>query len=203
MKGKLVFNLLGMSLALLLLAGCAKPPQVEMDAAKASLEQAKAVQADLYLPGEYNAVQDSLNAALAVVEEQNAKFALFRNYKEATRMLTNTSALAGQLQQNAIARKEQVKLEVQTAYGELEAMMMKNKEMLAKAPKGKEGKAAIEAINNDLMTIEAGMPDVMNLFNTGEFLKAKDKVEALKQSATAINNELIEVLTKAGIKLPE
>lgn len=203
MKGKLIFNLLGMSLALLLLAGCAKPPQVEMDAAKAAIEQAKAVEADRYVPGEFNAVQDSLSAALALVEEQNAKFALFRNYKEATRMLTNATALAGQVQQNAIARKEQVKQEVQTAYAELEAMMLKNKEMLAKAPKGKEGKAAIEAINNDLMTIEAGMPEVMNLFNANNFLAAKDKVEALKQSATAINNELIEVLTKAGIKLPQ
>lgn len=203
MKGKVIFNLLGMSLALLLLAGCAKPPQVEMDAAKAAIEQAKAVEADRYVPGEFNAVQDSLNAAMALVEEQNGKFSLFRNYKEATRMLTNATALAGQVQQNAVARKEQVKQEVQTAYAELEAMMLKNKEMLAKAPKGKEGKAAIEAINNDLMTIESGMPEVMNLFNSNDFLNAKDKVEALKQSATAINNELIEVLTKAGIKLPE
>ena len=203
MKGKLVFNLLGMSLALLLLAGCAKPPQVEMDAAKAAIEQAKAVEADRYVPGEYNAVQDSLSAALAIVEEQNAKFALFRNYKEATRMLTNATALAGQVQQNAIAKKEQVKQEVTAGLAELDAMMLKNKAMLAKAPKGKEGKAAIEAIGADIATIDAGIPEVTGLFDAGNYLEAKGKVEALKQSATAIMNELTEVLTKAGIKLPE
>jgi len=200
MKNKVIFNVLGMSLVLLLLAGCAKPPQAEMDAAKAAVEQARAVQADLYVPAEFNAVQDSLNAALNIVEEQNSKFALFRNYKAATSKLVNVTSMAGTVQQNAIAKKEEVKMEVQTMYAELEQMMMTNKEMLAKAPKGKEGKEAIEAINNDIMAIEAGMPEVMNLFNAGDYLKAKDKVVALKESAMAINTELTEVLTKAKIK---
>ena len=76
-----------------LLAGCAEAPKQAIDATNAALEAAKAAEADRYAADLFNAAKDSLAAAMTEVENQNAKFALTRNYGRAQQLLD--SALAG------------------------------------------------------------------------------------------------------------
>ncbi len=184
--------------AVVLLSSCAKVPQAEIDAAKASLEQAKAAQADVYLEPEYLALQDSLNAANAVIEEQKSK--MFGNYKEAKEKLANVSDQATELASKAEVKKEEVKNEVFTAQAEIAQFMTENNQWVEIAPKGKEGKEAIEAIKSDLSSINTSVEEVNTLMANDQIMAAQTKANAAKLKATEINTELKTVMEKYAKK---
>ena len=195
---KKYFVFMAVIAATVLFSSCAKVPQAEIDAAKASIEQAKAAQADIYLESEYLALQDSLNAANTVIEEQKSK--MFGNYKDAKAKLVYVSAQATELASKAEVRKEEVKNEVFTAQAEISALMEENNKWVEIAPKGKEGKEAIEAIKSDLATINASVEEINTLLANDQIMAAQTKANAAKQKATEINNELKTVMEKYGRK---
>ena len=175
---------------------CAKAPEVEITNAKAAIEAAKAVEAERYVPTEFKALQDSLNVALLEVENQNAKFALFRNYKKATATFTAVSTMSETVKTNAATRKEEVKNEAQQALAEVTALVTEVKELLASAPKGKEGKEALEAIQGDVVLVESFLAEVSTLINNGDYLTALDKVKAAGDKAASLKTELEEAIAK-------
>lgn len=193
MKIKLLSGIAIVGMALVF-ASCQKYPQAEVDAANAAVEAAKASQANLYVAPEFNALQDSLNTVLAAVEKEKSK--LFKNYKDEVKKLTATSEMAKNVAANAVARKEQMKQEVTATLGEIATLMASNKEMLAKAPKGKEGKAAMEAIQTELTSIDTQVGEVNNKFASDDIINALNQAKALKDKATSINTELTDVMAK-------
>jgi hypothetical protein len=193
MKIKLLSGIAIVGLALVF-AGCQKYPQAEVDGANAAVEAAKAVQANLYVPEEFNALQDSLTTVLGAVEKEKSK--LFSNYKDEVAKLTATTEMAKTVAANATAKKEQLKQETAAALAEIATLMEQNKEMLAKAPKGKEGKAALEAIAADLTSIETGVGEVNNKLASDDIINAANQAKALKEKAAGINTELTEVMAK-------
>jgi hypothetical protein len=195
---KKIFYVLSIVAATLMFTSCAKAPQAEIDAAKAALEQAKTAQADLYVEADYLAVQDSLNAVLVEVEAQSSK--LFKSYGKAKEKLVVITTDATGLVAKTNARKEQIKTEVATAEAATQTLITENNALLAKAPKGKEGKEAIEAIKLDLTGISTSVGEVPGLVASGDLLGAQTKVNAAQQKATQINTELKAVLDKAKIK---
>lgn len=196
---KKIFYLLSIVAATVLFTSCAKPPQAEIDAAKAALEAAKTAQADLYVEADYLAVQDSLNAVLAEVEAQSSK--LFKSYGKSKEKLVVVTSDATGLVAKTDARKEQIKTEIATAEAAVTALIEENNMLVAKAPKGKEGKEAIEAIKLDLAGITTSVGEVPGLVASGDLLGAQTKVNAAQQKATEINTELKTVLEKAKIKI--
>jgi len=196
---KKIFYVLSIVAATVLFTSCAKPPQAEIDAAKAALEAAKTAQADLYVEADYLAVQDSLNAVLAEVEAQSSK--LFKSYGKAKEKLVVISTQATELVAKTEVRKEEIKTEVATAEAATLALIEENNALVAKAPKGKEGKEAIEAIKLDLTGISASVAEVPGLVASGDLLGAQTKINAAQQKATEINTELKTVLEKAKIKI--
>jgi hypothetical protein len=198
MKIKLLSGIAIVGLALVF-ASCQKYPQVEVDAANAAVEAAKAAQANLYVASEFNALQDSLNTVLAAVEKAKSK--LFKNYKKEVVKLTATAEMAKTVQANAVAKKEQMKQECTATLAEIATLMTANKEMLAKAPKGKEGKAAMEAVQADLTSIETQVGEVNNKFASDDIINALNQAKALKDKATNINKELTDVMAK--VKAPK
>ena len=195
---KRIFYVLTIAVAALMFTSCAKAPQAEIDAAKAALEQAKSAQADLYVEGDFLAVQDSLNAVMVEVEAQSSK--LFKNYGSSKEKLATITTQATELVAKTDVRKEEIKTEVATAEAATQALIEENNALLAKAPKGKEGKEAIEAIRLDLTGITASVGEVSGLMANGDLLGAQTKVNAAQQKATEINTELKTVLEKAKIK---
>jgi hypothetical protein len=200
MKKSFALMIAGLGAIAILATSCAKVPQPEIDAAKAAVEAAKAAEANRYIPAEFNALNDSLNTALTIVEEQKSKFALFRSYKTAKAKLVATTALAEKVKENAGIRKEQVKAEVQQSMTDAMTLVEEVKALILKAPRGKEGKEALEAIQNDLTLVEASLTEVSTLVNNGDYLTAQDKVNAAKEKAASLKMELEEVIAKKGRK---
>src|SRR4030043_422924 len=68
MKNKVLIGFAAIAMVVIL-ASCGKVPQAQIDATNAAIEAAKAAEANVYLPAEFAAVQDSRNAEM--VEENN------------------------------------------------------------------------------------------------------------------------------------
>ncbi len=191
---------LAVVVVLSLVIGCAKAPQQEVDAAKAALEAAKTAEGDRYLPDEFNAAQDTLNAALAEIETQNSKFALTRNYGKAKQLLASALNLANKVGTDVAAKKEEVKAEVTQKVTDLSTAIEESKALWKKAPRGKEGREILEAMKSDIATVETSIPAVNALVEKGDFLAAKDKVNAALAKINSIKEELTNAIAKKGRK---
>ena len=196
-----LFKLVAFSVLVVSLASCAKAPQAEIDAANVSIEAAKTAGADRYAPESFNAASEALKTAVTAVEEQNAKFALFRNYDAAKTTLTSVGTLATKAVDETTAKKTALKAEVTQAVTDLTALIVADKELLAKAPKGKEGKAALEAIGQEIAVVETVNTEVTaGVANNEDILTLSDKIKPAVEKAKAINTELTDVIAKKGKK---
>lgn len=189
-------NLIVFALALtgLVMGGCAKVPQMEMDSAKAAIETAKMAQADVYMPAEYAALQDSMNVINAEVETQKSK--MFGSYSDVKVKLAEVQTLATDLEAKTATKKAEIKDEVNAIYAQLETLANENNALVEKAPRGKEGKAAIDAIKGELAAIAATVAELPQLLESDNLLTAQTKAKAAQEKALAINAELTSVIEK-------
>ncbi len=196
-----LLKLVAFSFLVVSLASCAKAPQAEIDAANVSIEAAKTAGADRYAPESFNAASEALKTALTAVEEQNSKFALFRNYDASKTTLASVATLSAKAVEETTAKKEALKAEVTQAITDLTALIVADKELLAKAPKGKEGKAALEAIGQEIAVVETVNTEVTaGVANNEDILTLSDKIKPAVEKAKAINTELTDVIAKKGKK---
>jgi len=196
-----LLKLVAFSFLVVSLASCAKAPQAEIDAANVSIEAAKTAGADRYAPESFNAASEALKTSLTAVEEQNSKFALFRNYDASKTTLASVATLSTKAVEETTAKKEALKAEVNQAITDLTALIVADKELLAKAPKGKEGKAALEAIGQEIAVVETVNTEVTaGVANNEDILTLSDKIKPAVEKAKAINTELTDVIAKKGRK---
>ncbi|HKJ43456.1 MAG TPA: hypothetical protein VKA27_15270 [Sunxiuqinia sp.] len=193
MKKNSILLLAAVTLAVLF-SGCGKVPQAELNAAEAAIDSAKIAGADIYLIEDFTALQDSMKMINENIEVQKGK--LFKKYNAVKDQLAYVTTTANQLVANTETRKQEVKEEVLNVQNKVSTLLQQNNELLTKAPKGKEGKAALEAIKNDLSLIESSNTEVSNMVSDGDFLPALDKAYAAKDKAMSINTELNNVIEK-------
>ena len=193
MKIKLILVAL---MGVMLFSSCAKYPQAQVDQVTAAVDSVKAVGGDLYVPEVYKALTDSFTSAKAQVETEKSKF--FKTYKVAKASLVVVNTMAVDALVKVEARKTELKAENDALVIEVKALVVTDKELLAKAPKGKDGKAALEAIKTDISTVEATIVEVEGLIVSGDILGANTKIKVAKGKATDLKNELEEVLVKVS-----
>ena len=179
-------------MALLIVAGCSKPPEVEIAAANTSIQAAKSAEAEQYVPKAYRAAMDSLNAATAEKTTQDAKFVLFRSYGKSKEMFVRADAIAKQVGADAAAEKARVKAEVTQLLADTKTLLDSVQVTVNKAPVGKGNKADIELIKSDLQGVLAAYDDANMDFTSGKYLVARSKFTSVKQKA---ENIMIEVQT--------
>ncbi len=180
------------------LSSCGKTPQVEIDAANAAIEAAKTAEAAVYLPAEFAAVQDSLNAVMTEIAAQESK--LFKKFGPAKTKLASIVTLANQVAANTATKKDEVKGEVANLMTSIKTVIEENGKLIPKLPRGKEGAAVIEQIKADVATVDAAVVEAQGLYDKGAYMDALNKINAANEKATALNTEVKEALTKARIK---
>lgn len=177
------------------LTSCGTFPQAEIDSAKAAIEAAAQAEAEKYLPAEFAAAQDSLNAAIELANVAKSKF-LFKNYKTSVAKLVAVVPQSEQVAAAAVAKKAEVKAEVETLLVSSKEMVDAVKALFAKAPKGKDGKAALEAISADITAIEAAVTESETLYNGGDYMSALTKLKGASEKGAAITEELNAAIQK-------
>lgn len=184
------------ALGLLAVAGCSKPPEAEMAAAKAAIDAARAAEAEQYVPQQFRTVSDSMNAANAMKTEQDSKFALFRSYGKSKEAFVRVEGLANNVVTEAKAEKERVRQDVMAKLATAKTGIDSANVALEKAPRGKDNKADLELIKNDLMGLSSAYAEAEADFNAGKFLVAKGKVESVMQRTQNILSEIAAAVAK-------
>lgn len=181
--------------AVALMTSCGKVPQANIDAANAAIDSAKTMQADVYLPVEFAALNDSLTVIMQDIETQKSK--LFKNYKDVKVKADGLTVLAGDLAGKAVVKKDEVKAEAEALMTQAKALLDENKTLIAKAPTGKEGKAVLDEIKGEVTVIEASLTEAQTIFDGGtNYMQVLDKVKAANEALTAINTELKDAIAK-------
>ncbi|HEX2975799.1 MAG TPA: hypothetical protein VHO68_07670 [Bacteroidales bacterium] len=197
MKTRILMGMAAIAMVVVL-ASCGKKPQAEIDATNAAIEAAKTAEAPVYLPAEFAAVQDSMNAINAEITAQESK--LFKKFGPVKEKLAATLAQANKLTTDAAAKKEEVKKEVEAGIAEMKTVVEENKTLITKAPRGKEGAAVLEQIKTEMATIETAATEAQSLYDGGKYMDALNKVKASKERAVSINTELKDAIAKVKRK---
>ena len=183
-----------------LATSCAKVPQAALDAATAALDSAKAVQTDVYFPEEYAALDDSLTVMLQNIETQKSKSAA--DFKTIKTGADEIAAKAAELAGNVETKKAEVKAEAETMLGDAASLLDEAKTLITKAPRGKEGKAVLDEMKDELGVIENSLTEAKTAFDEGtNYMQVVDKVKAASDNLNGIITELKEAMAKAGIKI--
>jgi hypothetical protein len=186
-KSKLIILVAAFGFAVLF-SSCAKVPQTEVDAATAAVQKAKDAQTELYAPQAFQAVTDSLKKANEQIEVQKAKW--FSNYTKSKALLAVVDQMASDDLVLVDKRKTELKTETAALLVEVKGLVEADKALVAKAPRGKEGKAALVAISSDITLVETSVTEVETLLANGDLIGSNDKIKAAKEKATAIKTEL-------------
>ncbi|HCT31331.1 MAG TPA: hypothetical protein DIW31_11535 [Bacteroidales bacterium] len=193
MKNKILMGLAAIAMVAFL-SSCGKVPQAEIDAVNVAIDSAAKVEAGVYLPTEFAAVQDSMKAIMADVEVQKSK--LFKKFGPAKMkleaLLTQTNGLVA----NTAVKKEEVKKEVETTLTDIKTIIEENAKLFKKAPRGKEGAAVLEQIKTEMATIDAAVVEAQASYDKGTYMDALNKIKAAKERATGINTELKDAIAK-------
>ncbi len=189
-KTMMVFALM----LVLAMVGCQKPPQVEIDGAKAALDAARVAEANDYAPDALRAAEDATAALDAELQAQEQKFALFRSYKKSKELAAAALAAGEKASADAAAGKEEAKQQAQALITEATTALDEAKALLEKAPKGKGTQADIEAMKGDLAGVESSLAEAQNAFNAEKYLDAKSKAEAAKAAAGNVKSAIEQAI---------
>lgn len=178
------------------MASCASVPQTDIDAAKAAVQAAKDAQADKYAAAALQSADDLTNQINTEVETQNAKFALFRNYDKVKELVNQAKAAGDKAKADAIAGKEAAKKDAEASLTAAQAAVTAAKEILPKAPKGKDTKAEIEAMTADVAGLEAAITDIQSQISKEGFLEAAAKAKSVKEKADGVTAQVQAAIDK-------
>jgi len=185
-----------------LLASCASVPQQDVDAAKAAVQAAKDAQADKYAAAALQSADDLTNQINTEIETQNAKFALFRNYDKVKELVNQAKAAGEKAKADAIAGKEAAKKDAEASLAAAQQAVAAAKEILPKAPKGKDTKAEIEAMTADVAGMETAVTDVQSQISKEQFLEAAAKAKSIKEKADGVTAQVQAAIDKKKGKKP-
>lgn len=184
----------------LFVTACAKPPQEELTAAQTALDQARTAEAEKYAAETFRAANDSLQAANTEIQAQSSKFALFRKYDRAKALIAASQATAARAQSEAVVNKEAAKNAANEALTMAAAAVDSAKTMLAKAPTGKDERAAVEAMKSDIAGAETSLEEVRQAIAQEDYFGAKAKADAIQQKAMQVVNEVNAAIERMGGK---
>lgn len=181
---------------MILATSCGKMPQEKIDATKAAVEVAKTAQADIYMSTEFTALQDSLAAVMQAVDAENAKS--MKKFDALTVKLDALTAQATEMAAAVPARKDAMKVEVESTLAIAKAGIEATNVMLAKVAKAKATKAVAEEVTPEMATITTTVTEVeASLAGDVNFAQVLEQLNAANQAIANINAKLTEATTPA------
>lgn len=193
MKSKLIMFIALIGLTVMF-SSCAKVPQVKIDAVTSAIDSVKTIGGDAYVPEVYKALTDSFAVTTTQIETEKAKW--FPSYKKVSASLDVLALAAIDALAKTEARKVELKAENDALVTELKELLVTNTTLLKKAPKGKEGKEALEAIKGDLELSATSLTESDSLIVNGDILGANNKLNAVKDRLSSIKTELETAIEK-------
>jgi hypothetical protein len=156
-----------------LIAGCAKPPHEEIQAAEKTVREAETAGAPIYVPDEFTILVAKLEAAKDEIEAQYKISEFSRDYSRANSLLNDTRARGNRIIAEAHKRREEAK-----------AAALQEKE---------QAKEAVQDIQKLVERVEQTSPDPVGTVSDELVSKANELNRTLAEVETAIeaNNHLV------------
>jgi len=192
--------LLGVAvLSLTLATGCAKPPQVEIDAVKASLSSVEA-DASKYASDAWSKAQQAVNAVSAEVEAQANKFALFRSYTKTKELITASNQAITEAKDASATAKESAKQAANDTLAQAKAALDAANTAMADLAKcrrqPKDFKKDMELMKGNYDGLAAQVAGIESAIASEDYLGAKAQAESLKASVDTLNADLASAKEK-------
>lgn len=186
--------------ATLFVSGCAKEPATEIEAARAALQEASAAEAAQYAPEALAEAQQKMEELETELQTQSKKFALTRNYDAAKQLAAAVSSEGTQTAAEARTNKKQVMDEATVALQEAKASLEAAMTEIANAPTGKGTEVDIEVMKQDLMNIQATLPEIEAALSAEKYIEARAKATAAKTGAENVRAAILAAIEakKAG-----
>jgi len=188
------------------IVGCAKPPQQEIDGAKAALTAAEQAEAPKYAADAWDKAQQAMNAVNAELEAQNAKFALFRSYTKGKQLIADATNAANAAKDAAVAGKEKAKNDATAAIDAAKASLQKAETLFAdiekcpRAKRAKEVKKDLETVKGNLDGYKNQITELDGKFAKEDFFGAKAQADTLKGQVDPVATDLEGIKTKFKCK---
>lgn len=185
-------------LVALALAGCSKAPVVEENNALQMMSQAEQSQAAKYAASEWRIAQDTLQAALAERQNQDSRFALFRSYGKSKALFEKAAMLAQEAQQKSTEELARIRRETETTLAEARVALDSVAALLLTVPVGKDTRAEIELMKQDLAALQQQLSDAQADFQRGNYDAARGKAVATMDRAAGMKTTLDAAMARAG-----
>jgi hypothetical protein len=174
----------------LLFSACSSAPKEEIAATQAAVTAAQTDEIRSYAPDTLKAAQDTLAKAMAEVQTQDGKFMLSRDYKSASALLKQAKDEAAKAATDAQANKAKTKADAEAAIAALTPQLEEATKALATAPKGKDTKAELEAMQSDLKSAEEARTAATQAMSSEKYLDALAQANAAKTKAATIIDQV-------------
>jgi hypothetical protein len=130
------WKLIALSLVVaVIIAGCGKVPDAQLQQADAALKAAQTAGAPQYVPEAWGRAQKAADRMKAEVDAQGKRFSLFRSYGKAKTMAAEVVRLAEQALADANAKKTQLRGEVTAMIEDIGASLASARSQLSKLPR--------------------------------------------------------------------
>ncbi len=198
-KTSISLILMGLIISFLFI-GCAQAPTSKVDLAKSTLENAKALEADQYFPVEFANISDSINIAVAEIDQQKKHFVFSRNFDHATQLLENATRNAEALIEKTDLRKEEVSLEARQLVVDITTKIEEARANLELVQKNRQNREQIAQIEANIEIVEKELAIVASLIENKEYLTALEKATAHFDQSVLLIQEIQTVKMLANPK---
>jgi hypothetical protein len=178
--------------------GCASAPTAEIDATKAAVTAAQTDDIRTYASDSLKTAEDTLAKATGEVQTQDGKSGFSRDYKAASELLKQAKDAAAKAQTDAQANKAKTKADAEALIAGLATQLADAKKALATAPKGKDTKAELEALQNDLKSADEAAAAASTAISQEKFMDALGQAKTAKAKADGVIEQV--AAAKAKIK---
>ena len=187
MEAKPKLMLLGVSVALTLIAGCVKPQQ-EIDDARAAVETAGKEGASIYSVDDWARVNHDLTRVLAVIDAQEKR--TIKHYRGCKDELGRVSAAARKLSACLPELKEKARNRATEAESEAEAAIEEAKALLRRAPRGERTQPLIDSCSTKLPALEDALVDAQEAIANGDYFGSLDISNSIRNDAMDCSGDL-------------
>jgi hypothetical protein len=193
-----------LAIVLVLVTGCAKLPQTELDAANGAIARAESTNATTYAASEWEAARAAMTAAEVEIETQNAKFALTRSFDSARTLLTEATQKADAAVEATRVAKEEARSESVELLGQVHSTIAETGTLLAdlnacgRRPKGFD--LDLVALQGQVDGLSTEASAVQTSIDREDFHSAQMQAQEITGRTTTLKSELQTAMTKLSCK---
>lgn len=164
--------------SLIVISGCAKPPEEEITKLNQTFETAQQGDAAEYAPESLRAAADAKQALDVELKAQEETWSVRRSYDKAKELALDAERKAAAAIADGQAARDLAQQQATDDLAALQASVAETRAMLDAAPVGKGTQADLAALRGDLDGVELGLADLEASIAEGRYKEAIGQVQA-------------------------